>query len=488
MPRGKNMEANSEKTVNETNTGIWKPFFVVALTIVGLILVSFVDVEGKLGSLKIKNIELFADITKKPSPSRVTKNITTLSKIDTSISSVTAANSTENAINNSPKEQNHGTLDRFLTSLRDTEENGGKVRIAYFGDSIIEGDIITADLRRNLQKKFGGKGVGFVPIASIAASSRSTINHSFSDNWQTVSLHPKFSDRHMPGISGFTFLPKSNSSLNPTGISGIHSRVEYEAGKLYKDDRTFPAIKLYYGPVRDMAYVKYTIDGGAEETIELPQGDEVREVELVDAEAQKIKMDFFAKGDAEIYGASFEDDEGVYVDNFSIRGYSGLTLDKLSSFLLAGFNKYFDYKLIIVHYGVNVSDFTKKKEFTWYKNQMVGVVEHLKKNFPGANILIVSVSDIAVKANGKMTTKANIPLLVETQQEIARETGAAFWNLYEAMGGADSMVNWVQNKKPLAAKDFTHFNYQGGKKIADLLTATLLKEYDAYKTKQINEM
>ena len=40
------------------------------------------------------------------------------------------------------------------------------VRIAYFGDSYIEGDILTADLRAYLQQHFGGCGVGFVDIAS----------------------------------------------------------------------------------------------------------------------------------------------------------------------------------------------------------------------------------------------------------------------------------------------------------------------------------
>lgn len=480
------MQADQDGVANEISksaTDSRKPLFVVALTIVILVLVSYVDVESKLGPLKIKNIEIFSDITKKPAPMRVAKIVTALPKKETLISKEPVSTITDE----SNKDVNTSNLDHFLAGLLEAEENSGKVRIAYFGDSIIEGDIITADLRRNLQKKFGGQGVGFVPITSIAARSRSTINHSFSGDWRTVALHPQLSKQHMPGISGFTFLPKIDPSLNPSMTSGKHSSVEYEASKLYKNNRTFPAVKLYYGPVRDIAYVKYTIDKDEEETVELPQGEDVREVELADTDAQKIKMDFFAKGDAEIYGASFDDEEGVYVDNFSIRGYSGLTLDKLPSSMLAGFNKYFDYKLIVVHYGVNVSDFTKKKEFTWYKNQMVGVIEHLKKSFPDASILIVSVNDIAVKKNGKMTTKASIPLLVEAQQEMAKQTGAAFWNLYEAMGGADSMVDWVLDKKPLAAKDFIHFNHQGGKKVADLLTATLLKEYDAYKGKQISE-
>ena len=40
---------------------------------------------------------------------------------------------------------------------------GEPVRIAFMGDSFVEGDILTADLRESLQETFGGGGVGFVP-------------------------------------------------------------------------------------------------------------------------------------------------------------------------------------------------------------------------------------------------------------------------------------------------------------------------------------
>src|SRR5690554_4172336 len=39
-------------------------------------------------------------------------------------------------------------------------EQKGKVRIAYFGDSMTDGDMIVQDFRKLFQQKFGGKGVG----------------------------------------------------------------------------------------------------------------------------------------------------------------------------------------------------------------------------------------------------------------------------------------------------------------------------------------
>lgn len=46
----------------------------------------------------------------------------------------------------------------FYEALENRASLGRPVRIAYFGDSFIEGDILTADLRSLLQQKFGGRG------------------------------------------------------------------------------------------------------------------------------------------------------------------------------------------------------------------------------------------------------------------------------------------------------------------------------------------
>ena len=52
----------------------------------------------------------------------------------------------------------------FYEALDHADER--PVRIAYFGDSFIEADILTGDLRDMLQARFGGCGVGYVDITS----------------------------------------------------------------------------------------------------------------------------------------------------------------------------------------------------------------------------------------------------------------------------------------------------------------------------------
>jgi hypothetical protein len=71
-------------------------------------------------------------------------------------------------------------------------------------------------------------------------------------------------------------------------------------------------------------------------------------------------------------------------------------------------------------------------------------------------------------------------MMVEAQREIARKTQIAFYNLYEAMGGENSMVGFVENDPPLANKDYTHLNYQGGRRVAGIFVKSIIYEFQKY--------
>jgi hypothetical protein len=45
------------------------------------------------------------------------------------------------------------------------------------------------------------------------------------------------------------------------------------------------------------------------------------------------------------------------------------------------------------------------------------------------------------------------------------------------MGGENSMVSWVDETPPLANKDYTHVNFRGAHRIAELLFTYLMSEY-----------
>ncbi|MCB0576032.1 MAG: hypothetical protein KDC61_15870, partial [Saprospiraceae bacterium] len=80
-------------------------------------------------------------------------------------------------------------LERFFSAI-DSIKYGRTVRIAWYGDSFVEGDILIGDLRDSLQSLWGGNGVGFVPVTSEVARFKRTLTHNFS-GWNTYSIIKK---------------------------------------------------------------------------------------------------------------------------------------------------------------------------------------------------------------------------------------------------------------------------------------------------------
>ena len=76
------------------------------------------------------------------------------------------------------------------------------VRIAYFGDSFIEADILTGDLREMLQKRFGGCGVGYVSITTkIAGFRHFPIKSSYSSQYCIKKAYKMFKQNNLIGFS-----------------------------------------------------------------------------------------------------------------------------------------------------------------------------------------------------------------------------------------------------------------------------------------------
>ena len=57
-------------------------------------------------------------------------------------------------------------LSHLLSSLKERASLGRPVRLAFLGDSFIEADIFTQDVRSLLQSRYGGSGVGYVSMHS----------------------------------------------------------------------------------------------------------------------------------------------------------------------------------------------------------------------------------------------------------------------------------------------------------------------------------
>ena len=357
------------------------------------------------------------------------------------------------------------TFDRFFKVLNTLKQGTGKGRIAMFGDSFIEGDIFCADVRNSLQDVFGGNGVGFVPITSEVAQFRFTIGHEYT-GFQSYSVVKKVDQYEPYGAGGFCF------------TAGNNNNVTYSVNTNYKHLNLFRDARLFYNSPENTS-IKYSLNKTGGNVVNISASNRLQQSVLKNINATTISFNFPVSDTLKLYGVSFEDSTGIYVDNFGLRGNSGLGLNQISEKMNREFNQLQDYQLIILQYGLNVVA-PDSKDLNWYINPMINVVQRLKRSFPDAAILLMGVSDRSAKIDGDDRTMESIPIMIAAQREIARRSQVAFFNLFEAMGGENSMVSYVESDPPLANKDYTHLTFQGGRKVAGIFVKTLLNEFQKY--------
>ncbi len=458
-----------------------QPFLMVILVTVVLLCAGQFETGVKLLGMETKKVDPLGDIRMKerakkvPLPGMILSEAARRGIIAKEKNELARHEADSSNIENTVTDTS-SALAHFFYALNQVKKQKHKVRIAYFGDSMIEGDLITQDFRDCLQDRFGGSGVGYVPITSIVASFRTSIIHSFG-GWTTYNLVNDVPGSHKLGISGYCFVPNTYTSIDTNSTSST-SWVKY-ATVYRKHVDKFYDIKLLYGKSDGENYV--VING---KHYKLDEKNTVNQLVIKgDGKVRGINANFQCKTPMDIYGFSMESDSGVFVDNFSFRGNSGMPITKVPQQVYSGTNDCLGYDLIILEYGLNVVS-PNVTDFSWYENGMGNAVKHIQQSFPGVSILLISVGDKSIRKDGSYQTDPSVPLLVSAQRRIAKENNLAFWSLYDAIGGSGSMVKWVEGDTVLANHDYAHFNYKGAHKVGKLLYAKLMGLYADYNKKE----
>ncbi|MBL7738402.1 MAG: hypothetical protein JNK14_04230 [Chitinophagaceae bacterium] len=351
------------------------------------------------------------------------------------------------------------SLSRFLQKLHALKSGKkGKVRIAYFGDSMIEGDLLTQTLRKLLQQVFGGSGVGFVPVTSQVAQFRQTVTDNFSDGWEDANFKSGNS-KHL-FFSGHLFRTSGAS------VQMIDHTVTDTAAIIEKS--------ILCGHVPRQ--VNITVNGAS---FTLNPDKAFNRITLHNDRSKGIKV-AVANDQLPVYGISFETTSGIIVDNFSFRGITGIEWAGVDSSFLESVEENNPYDLIILQYGVNLLFRPNDKNFSWYAKSMLPVIRKFRNCFKETDLIIVSTADRAFRYGSQYRSATGIDSLIKVQAALAFETNSCFYNQFETMGGTNSIVEWAGRKPPLANKDYVHPNHKGAEVLATYFFEAMMKDYEKY--------
>ena len=338
-------------------------------------------------------------------------------------------------------------LQNFITAVENRGSIQRPVRIAFLGDSFIEADIFTQNIRMLLQDLFGGCGVGYMAMHCDFPGFRRSINQ-IDKGWETNSVISSTPQYDLISLPLQQQCANGEAYTKFKGVNKLRYIERWETSTLGFVAQDSATIKVK----TDSTSYNYEVSGSKMAqfiTIDEPTSSlEVR------CDNSQIAM----------WGTWLDGQSGIAVDNISMRGYSGTTIESLSKERLQELQKAIPYDLIVLQYGLNRMT-PSITDYTPYTHQLVNAIAHLRQAFPNTDILIMGIGDRCQNENGEIETMPAIYGMRKAQRNAAIEAECLFWDCCEAMKQIGGMPTFVENN--WASKDYTHINHQGGAHLAE---------------------
>lgn len=349
------------------------------------------------------------------------------------------------------------------------------VRIMYYGDSQIEMDRITSIFRQRLQERFGGSGPSMVPtIQSVATVSvRQGYAGSFTrytvygDSTTIRARHRRYGPMcqfaQLSGQATFTFRRTTHRYAQERAKS--ISRVSVLFGKASADFSASLRCDTLKAEVR-------TLDGACDSvglfTWKLPHNVEKGNITL--------------SGSAEIYAICLDGGPGIAVDNDALRGCAGYIFSGIDPEVMKDAFKLLNTRMIVLEFGGNaIGGIYSTKAVSDYTAKIMSQVAYFRRAVPGAKFLFVGPSDMSRSVNGAMVTWPRLEELNDSLRNVCLRNDVAYWDLFNMMGGRNSMPQWVRHNPPLAGPDYIHFTTEGANHVGEMLSKSFLLYYDMYR-------
>ncbi len=373
----------------------------------------------------------------------------------------------------------------FFRKIKSLNQSRRSLRIMHYGDSQIEGDRMTSLIRYKLQKQFGGSGIGMQPPVQLYGYQLSIV-HTASDNWKRYTAFGEVDstlNHNRYGILG------SFARFSPyqEEMEGIQEDEKYEAWismeqsrRAYHLTRIFTKCSLYYGNASRPAYYELYSDGQLHDADFLETTDQYKvKTWTFDETPAQLEFRFKSSCSPDFYGIALDDDHGLAVDNVPMRGSAGLFFSRLDGQMLKQMYDDLQVELLILQFGGNVVPYISEN-YEYYEKWFYRELSKLKALVPDLSIIVIGLADMSVKDKDIYVSYPNLEQIRDAMRNAAFRADCAFWDMYSAMGGENSMPSWVFAQPSLAASDFVHFNERGARVLAEMFYNAFMHDYNAY--------
>lgn len=423
--------------------------------------------------------------------------------------------------------QNTSALVAFYERLYQLEQTKqGNLNIVHIGDSHIQADLFTAQMRNKMQDSFGNAGFGFTFPYSVAKTNNSApIRFTASGDFQSV--RNLYADTSRPvGLSGIALETKSNNfviqlevkdpkynftrlkiitpqnaDLFDVSVSSKNTIIETKVPKRVTH-------KVKPGEVLGGIADKYNVSLKALKKANGLKSDLIRDGKVLTIPSKQLQPRFITKTEfvpidlsPTIFSNDFQTEKPLnkiaivpnqQINEFALNGlilgnnqagvtYSGIGVNGAKSSDYNKFPLFFEQlkalqpDLIIISLGTNES--FDKQTADQYFSQLDQMITTIKAKTPLATILVTTPPPSVLH---RKYTNTFIEDYAQKIKSSAHETGYAVWDLFEVFGGNKNIFK--NAAKGLMARDKVHYSKAGYEKQADLFFEAFLKSYELYKS------
>lgn len=351
-------------------------------------------------------------------------------------------------------------------------------RIIHYGDSQLEGDRISAYVRNRLQGIYGGEGPGFVPVKQLYHQLKAKVTPS--ENWlRFAAFDPKHENFEHKKYGAFTSVSRFTPYVHADSVA-LDTVPVTEASiaiavtpMSYKRLRRFTRVGLHYGHAQTPLNIEVYDNGILIKKDSFPASLEYHNYKIdLEIPPKDLEIVLRSKISPDFYGLTLDGDKGITLDNVAMRGASGTVFTRLNRENFGAMIRELDPEIFIFQYGGNSVPYMKSRDaIDKYVKYVLANVNWVRRSRPDASVIFIGPSDMSTLEAGNYVSYTHLPYLNDKLRETCITNGIAYWSMFEAMGGANSMQHWVAQE--LAKSDYTHFSTSGTKVISELFFTSL---------------
>ncbi|PWB23545.1 GDSL-type esterase/lipase family protein [Flavobacterium sp. HTF] len=464
------------------------------------------------GLLCSANIE-----AQKSVPLLITKNMS--AKIDSAMMETYTGNHIYNA----------KVLESVFQKLNENETaSNQKINIVHIGDSHIQGDLMTNEIRKKLQQKFGNAGRGFVFPYQLAKTNGSYNERFYSNRtWESYrNISP--AKKYPVGLSGIGlwrdnagFVIELNVKDKAYKFNSIHiitpqNQKMFDLALSSKTNiiqSTEPKVithKIKKGEAISIIADKYNVSVAEIKKANGLKSNNIRAGRILriptkETRPKNIKtseyvpLDLTSDSFSYYYNSEKALDKIYLIPNKEAADYelSGIVLEKnapgvtysgigVNGAKFSDYNKYplFFEQLKSLHpdlliFSLGTNESYDNMEASGYVRELREFISNLKEQKIDVPIIVMTPPPSLHRGR-----KPNVYVkdYAERINSIAEKEDFAVWDLYDEFGG----INGVRKLRSegLIGPDFVHYSKKGYQKQGKLFTEAFLRAYDNFKLKK----